>query len=291
MIFNCDQENCKYECKKKYNLKTHKALVHNINVTWYNCDLCEYKCKLKGCLKLHKVDIHDINVTWYNCDLCDYKCKRQSSLKIHKSLVHDINVTWYNCDLCEYKCKQKGHLKSHFNSIHSPEGQARQKKEEHKVAKLLEKNSIVVERETRVNFSCFESGKHWALIDFTIYRKDCIILLEVDENQHKYGEYYSVSCDMKRMSHILTAIRCEGKEHTVLFLRYNPHSFEIEYEKQKISQKDRQESLVNFINNYKPSREGLEIKYMFYDKEQSEDKIPLIAKTPDYNKEMVKCII
>ena len=41
-------------------------------------------------LKRHKANIHEIGVTWYNCDLCDYRSKEKSKLKRHKSHKHDL---------------------------------------------------------------------------------------------------------------------------------------------------------------------------------------------------------
>jgi hypothetical protein len=292
--FHCSEQNCDYKSKTTSDLKRHKIQIHDIDVKWFHCSElnCESKFKSNRCLKRHKIHIHEIDVTWYKCELCEFKTKENSNLKQHKSHIHDINVIWHKCkeQNCDFRSKHISHLKRHFKSFHTKEGQARQKKEENKIKLLLEKNNIKFDREQRVNFSCFDSGKHWACIDFVLYRKDFIILLEVDENQHKYGEWYSVSCDMKRMSHIITSIRCEGKEHKILFLRYNPNSFKIEKVLQKFKQKERQEELINFINSYKPEKDT-EIKYMYYDKERYEDKIPLIVKSTDYDYYMRKLVI
>jgi hypothetical protein len=168
--------------------------------------------------------------------------------------------------------------------MHTKEGQARQKKEEQKVSRLLTKHDLAFDRENRINYkkdgkSCFESDKSWAQIDFTLYRKDCTILLEVDENQHKYG-YGGISCDMKRMSHIYTAIRITGNMLPILFLRYNPHDFKIENIKQKVEEKERQEKLIKFINSYCPSDKEMEIFYLYYDQEENGETC--VVKSKEY---------
>lgn len=291
--FKCDQEGCYFECKANSYLKRHKRNKHDIEAMIYECDQenCYYSTKDTQNLKSHKSNIHNIGVKWYCCDQdsCIFKCKSGGGLKVHKMYIHNIGVNWVYCEFpeCTFKSKRKGDLKSHFKSLHTKEGAARQKKEENKIKLLLEKNDITFERETRIDFSCFDSGKHWACIDFVLYRKDYTVLLEVDENQHKYG--YTVSCDMKRMNHILTTIRCEGNTLPVLFLRYNPHTFKINYKTQKITQKERQNCLLKFLNNYKPEREGLEIKYFYYDQEETNEK-PIVTKTGEY-KEMCDCVI
>ena len=91
----CDQDGCNYKCKRKNNLKRHKAVLHDIGVTWFHCDQynCNYKVKQKSNLKKHKASKHDIGVTWFNCDQdgCNYKSKKKSNLKTHKRKIDHQN--------------------------------------------------------------------------------------------------------------------------------------------------------------------------------------------------------
>ena len=32
-------QNCNYKCKNKFDVKRHKANIHNIGVTWHKCDI------------------------------------------------------------------------------------------------------------------------------------------------------------------------------------------------------------------------------------------------------------
>ena len=119
-LYHCDL--CDHKTKNNWHLKEHKALKHNIGVTWYHCDQpnCDKKFKHKGTLKMHKANVHDIDVTWHHCDQCDYKCKQKGHIKQHKSFKHDIGVTWYHCDQpnCDKKFKQKIGLKQHKANVH-----------------------------------------------------------------------------------------------------------------------------------------------------------------------------
>ena len=62
--FVCGEDGCEYESKRKAGHKQHKAMIHDIDVTYYLCnaDGCEFKAK---------AHIHDIDVTYYLCVLMD----------------------------------------------------------------------------------------------------------------------------------------------------------------------------------------------------------------------------
>jgi len=113
---------CVYRTKMVYDIKRHKADIHNIDIVWHNCPElgCEYKAKEKGNVKVHRVAVHDIDVSgggaWKTCGVgvCVYKTKRGSSkLKQHMAAIHSIDIVWHDCpDLgCEYRAKQKGNVK------------------------------------------------------------------------------------------------------------------------------------------------------------------------------------
>ena len=57
--------------------------------------------------------------------------------------IHSIDVSWFKCDFpeCSCKFKTKSDLNRHFRSFHTPEGPARQKREEHKISKWWERNN------------------------------------------------------------------------------------------------------------------------------------------------------
>ena len=45
-------------------------------------------------VKTHKANVHDIDVTFYLCGVgaCEYKAKTASNLNTHKAMVHEIDV-------------------------------------------------------------------------------------------------------------------------------------------------------------------------------------------------------
>ena len=93
-MFICGEEGCEYESKRKDAVKTRKALVHDIDVTYYFCNVdgCEYKAKTAVNLKRHKALVYDIDVTYYLCNVggCEYKAKVPGDLNGHKKRIRGI---------------------------------------------------------------------------------------------------------------------------------------------------------------------------------------------------------
>ena len=94
-MFICGEEGCEYESKRKDHVKLHKAMVHDIDATYYFCsvDGCEYKAKDAKSVRTHKSAIHDIDVTYYVCnaDGCEYKAEQSSNLIKHQKRIHGLS--------------------------------------------------------------------------------------------------------------------------------------------------------------------------------------------------------
>jgi hypothetical protein len=93
---------CSVDAQHPSSATQHKAMIHDIDVTYHYCDEigCDYKAKEASTVKKHKAAIHDIDVTYYYCDQkgCDYKAKKAGNVKTHKSAIHDIDVIYYLCN-------------------------------------------------------------------------------------------------------------------------------------------------------------------------------------------------
>ncbi|PNH03002.1 Zinc finger protein [Tetrabaena socialis] len=107
----------------------------------------------------------------------------------HKRLKHTGEKP-YACDYesCGAAFTQRHHLTAHKSSIHSPEGQARQKKQEQRVALALDRAGIQYKREHQIDFRCIggDAG-FWARVDFVIVLHGRVIFLEAKKYQW-YGE-------------------------------------------------------------------------------------------------------
>jgi hypothetical protein len=123
----CDVNGCLYKTRNKSNLLSHRSRKHDINITWYHCDICTiYRAKSKGDLKQHKQNVHDVEVKWKYCDRCEYKTKKTSHLKRHQFTKHKVvngelpnYLMPFSCELCDHKCTGKQNMIMHKKYIHS----------------------------------------------------------------------------------------------------------------------------------------------------------------------------
>ena len=226
---------------------------------------------------------------------CTYDGCRQSFVKKGELNVHIKRHEGVKSHPCTYDgCRQSFVTTTELNShskVHTEEYHQKQKKEEEKLAKLLTSNNIDFKREHQINFSCV--GSTFARIDFVIIKDGVAIFLEVDENQHKFGEY-SIACDMKRMASIYEALLYEDNTLPLYFIRYNPHAYRVGGELQKRKTVDRQQELLDVIDSISTKTvKRLSILYMYYDCDTLVDgSIRLsVHGDPEYNKWMKECCL
>jgi len=258
----------------------------------YKCDICGKSFKQSGSLQNH-IRTHT-DERPYVCQFpgCNKKFKQSGTLKDHMTTHYEERP--FKCDYegCDWCFKVKSTLKKHFKHIHSSEGIVKQKRQENMVSNLLKKNNIDFKREHTINFDCFykDSKKKFARIDFVIQKKSGIIFLEVDENQHSYG--YEPSCDMKRMSHVISALSLEGNTLPITFVRFNPNHFKINGKATKLKQTDKRERLLKWIQDYSPdTNKPLQIVYMFYDTIDTNNELFVeVSLHPDYHEHIRDCI-
>ena len=103
-----------------------------------------------------------------------------------------------------------------------------------------------------------------------------IIFLEVDEHQHKS---YELTCEVSRMSKILEILTIQGNTLPIRFIRYNPHSFKLDNETCRTTQKQRHATLINTIYTTTFTTH-FSVKYLFYN---NYNNIPIILNDPEYN--------
>ena len=190
---------------------------------------------------------------------------------------------------CSAAFAAKSSLHAHTQANHTPEGIARQKKQEQRIARALEAACISFKRERVIDFRrCVGSGT-WARIDFVLDLCGHVVLLEVDENQH--STYYSVESETARMAKAVESLRLGGCDLPITFVRYNPHAFRIGGTQVKVEKTQREAKLIEALRDeHGPFYTGqpLSIVYMYYDKQA--DGSLCVLDSPEYPASLIGCV-
>jgi hypothetical protein len=323
----CDFEGCGYTCSQSSNLNTHKHL--HTGVKQYVCDFegCGFTCSQSSNLNTHKrthtgekpfvcdfegcglafsqsphLNTHKRTHTGDKPYLCDFEGCGKAFADSGYLVTHKRTHTGekpYVCDLegCGLAFSQSPHLNTHNKRMHTAEGQMRHKREEQRIAKLLDSAGVDYKREHHVDFSCVEGDarRRFARVDFVIMIDSTVVMLEVDEGQHRFGDY-SVGCDMGRMARIIESLTVEGNTLPIVFVRYNPHEFKIDGHTERIPRRAREASFLKQVNAAVcATRElgfTLSILYMYYDTVTVDSVcIPQVLEDPEYNSHMAECCL
>lgn len=287
----CTLVGCNMTFATSFELKMHIE-AHN-GVKNFKCDYigCKAAFTQAGALTQHKRRVH-LQEKRFSCvfDGCGSSFYDKADL-----IKHERSHTGHKPYLCEYdgcdaKFTQSGSLVKHIKSVHTREWEARQKREEQLVASALAAAGMDFKREHQIDFSCLmDPTASYARIDFVIMQNGLIYFVEVDENQHKYGEY-SVRCDMARMSRVTESLMLEGNCLPLVFVRYNPHAFKVDGEARDVPKAVREQKLIEFLNaaNEECKASALNIMYMYYD---TVDGVAAVTMDPEYHDAMRECCL
>jgi len=203
---------------------------------------------------------------------------------------------------CDYASTRSSNLTSHIESNHTARGMARKKLQEVRVEKALVAAGYeqirlgdasppagCFSREHRVTFGCM--GLTWATIDFVItLRNGQLVLLEVDENQHRFG-YGEAGCDMRRIARVKESLTLGGQTAGMHVVRYNPQGFKVAGKTVRTLKTVREARLVEVLDQFaQTSLEDSELRvwYMYYDLESADAEQPMVCSDPDFNEALTE---
>lgn len=291
----CNELGCNFTCHRTDSLKMH-LIVHTKEKP-FECKYCGKTFPRADAFKNHS-RIHTKERP-FKCEECGDTFPRPETLKVH--MVVHTGVKNYHCmfegcglsfahgstlkghmlthtGIKPYVCTEEGccmvfsrssGLKYHQERIHSEQGKLNRKKEESRIAKLLESNNIPFKREHLIDFTCLDGKKDGSrcFIDFVIesYNKEGklqgFIFIEVDEHQH---DSYAQSCELRRMTDVNLSLTLGGNIFPILFIRYNPHAFKINNLTKRFYRNKREVKLLELITSIN-FNSPFSVIYMYYD--------------------------
>jgi hypothetical protein len=294
----CDYSGCDMSFSESGNLTKHKRTHTGKKPHVCTFQGCGYRCTRSDTLQTHTRTHSGEKPFVCTFKGCDYKFIISGNLKTH--MHTHIGEKPYSCDYegCEFKCIQSGSPKKHIKALHSSEALKRHKRQETWITNVLEEAGIDYKREHRVDFTCVDDmtsrdQKFWASIDFVITVKGGIVFLEVDEGQHRFGDY-SVLCDMARMTKVIESVALEGNTLPILFIRLNSDGFKIDGKTKRTLKRIRSARLIDLIKKMKFDKRSplLQIQYMYYDCVMNHDKQHLkIHDDLDYHDNLKTCCL
>jgi hypothetical protein len=201
-------------------------------------------------------------------ELALFGSKDRQRCDTHK-LATDLNLVEKPCISCGLDNVLNANKKCYFCE---PNTFLRiQKQKETRIRDFLIANNIPFTQDKIPNGT--ECGKEKP--DFVIYFTTHVIIIEVDENQHKG---YVCECEQIRMINLTQSF----SGLPVFWIRYNPDVFKLPNEKKsKISQSNREEHLldwINFASIHIPTHLG-QVVYLFFDgcnEKQGEENIVVL---------------
>jgi hypothetical protein len=158
----------------------------------------------------------------------------------------------------------------------------RMKREEEVVAAALSAHGYTFQREVRVAYSCLSSDvQKSARLDFVLELPDKRVILEVDERQHKDGNY-TVGCDVARMAFVMAAIVADDNSRPTLWLRFNPDGYKVGGVVRRTPKKVKLAQLVDTIRTLR-LKAHFAVQYLYYDVD--ERGVLELCSDPQYSAE------
>lgn len=200
---------------------------------------CSFSHKLQRKVNEHVKRVHE-NHRPHTCSQCDKAFKTTEKLRVHTEGVHEGKKR-FACTQCSFETYHKQVYQKHMSNGHAPLQAARG--EQHA-------NTVIVDgqrarNQTQLNvvnkfatafpdlhdeyrIDCLAGAiKPYVRVDAALFRSPTVVvLLDVDEKQHRDTSKYSVASECERMQDAHAAI-CHTFQRAVMWIRFNPDTYTV----------------------------------------------------------------
>jgi hypothetical protein len=165
-----------------------------------------------------------------------------------------------------------------MRSRHGDEPKARTKQKELEVYQWLEEDGVQFDYQAHLPFrACgLESETCRAFVDFAIYTFWGVIILEVDELQHRWQD---PSCDVRRDLDVYAAIAL-GSAHKVVLVRMNPDGFSVGGKPVRVPKRSRRVQLLALLDRLREEEpeQPFERLFLYFDVDSPISALPSVAR-------------
>jgi hypothetical protein len=165
-----------------------------------------------------------------------------------------------------------------MKSMHGNNPKARTKQKELEVYRWLEEDGVRFEFQHHLPFrACgLESETCRAFVDFAIYTFWGVIILEIDEEQHRWRD---PSCDVRRDLDIAASIAL-GSAHKIVLVHYSPDVFFVNGEPVRVPKRTRRVQLLALLDRLREEEpeQPFERLYLYYDVDSPISTLPSVAR-------------
>lgn len=236
----------------------------------FKCSQCTYQSNRKAKVVEHKKEVHD-QIKPFKCDTCEMSFPRPAHLRIHTEAVH-LGLRPFACTVagCDYVSAYAQQIAYHREFGHRADGTRVRNGVEYRVLNMVDQHYPDLERGFTVDVRSLGIARQRVQVDAAIRfpAKELLVLLEVDEDQHRDPTKYTPESEVSRMSDANEVLADAGGVYAnVLWVRFNPSSFSVGGVARDVTLSERVQELHRFLEAYEPAAtDGGVAAYLFYDR-------------------------
>jgi hypothetical protein len=169
---------------------------------------------------------------------------------------------------CDYVSAYEQQIAHHRDFGHREDGTRVRNGVEHRVLTMVEQHYPELERGFKIDCRPLGIARQRVEVDAAIRfpTNELLVLLEVDEDQHKDPTKYTPEAEVARMSDANEVLMDNDAFAHVLWVRFNTSVFTVNGVVCDVNLSERVHALYRFLEAYKAEGETPMVAYLFYDR-------------------------